>query len=98
MGNKNPKFTFLCTFLNAFTPSATAESVDSFLLLLKNTFATAQLQKRCPIDSCMLHVYCSKLSDEKWHKIRSAAVWGGKSNYQLNDSRLRKLWTNSLLK
>ena len=57
-GNKTPELTFLSVFFNAFIPSATAESVGSFLLLLKKTFAIAQLQKHRPTDSCMLHVYC----------------------------------------
>ena len=64
-------------FFNAFTSFAITESADSFHLLLKKTFATAKLKKCSPFDSCMLHVYWSKLFDEKWHNIRSAVVRGG---------------------
>ena len=44
------------------------------------------IQKQRPIDLCMLHVNCSYLSGEKWHKIRSAAVWDGKSNWVITST------------
>ena len=44
-------------FCQSFTPATIAESIDSFFLLLKKTLATARLQKRRPIDSCMVHGY-----------------------------------------
>ena len=39
----------------------------------------------------MLHVYCSKLSDEKWYKVRSAAVGGGKSKWVIISTEKSKI-------
>ena len=66
-------------FLNAFTSSATVESVDSLLLLLKQTFATARLL----LFVQLTHVCCMYIAQSylmKNDKIRSAAVRGGKLN------------------
>ena len=38
---------------------------NQLAVLLKKSFATARLQKHRSVDSCVLHVYCSKLPDEK---------------------------------